>query len=105
MSFTIYGLRLKGDEEVRYIGETNTDINFRLLAHCRHTKQPALRNWLDTNAGNVEAVTLDVASSRSEAHDLERLAISHHLDLGHRLLNRRSLPASHYPLAAWGAAA
>lgn len=105
MSYTVYGLRLKGKEEVRYIGETNTDPNFRLLFHCRHAKQPDLRNWLDANAGNVEAITLDVASSRSEARDLERLAISHHLDRGHRLLNRRSLPASHYPLAAWGSAA
>ncbi len=104
MSFTVYGLRLKGDKEVRYIGQTNGPIEVRLHWH-RTYRPPTLRSWLATNAGNIEAFAIGATDTREEATAMEKAIIALCLRLDHRLLNRRSLPAEFYPLEQWGKAA
>lgn len=94
--FTVYGLRLKDDKEVRYIGQTNGPIELRLLGHMnaaeRRVTSLQLCDWLSENADDVEIFKIGYADTRSEALGIEKAIIALCLRLEHRLFNRRALP-------------
>jgi hypothetical protein len=99
MSFTIYGLRIKGDIEVRYIGQTGKTLDERLyvaLAKAKNNSKnhhgivPDLSRWLLGN--EVESVALTTAATRAEARAKEREMVEAFAKLGHRLFNRWLVP-------------
>lgn len=96
MSFTIYALRLKGDPEVRYVGQT-ANLEQRFQYHrsycCRIPWHTTFTLWLKNNAGAIECVEIGTAPTREEARLSERAAINLCLALGHRLFNRHLVPA------------
>jgi hypothetical protein len=107
MKFYIYGLRLKGSHEVRYIGQTVYDPAHRLTNHFLHAKQHMRPTtfvcWLLENGENVEAFKIALVESREEARGTERAVIALCLRLNHRLFNRHGVPADlrqpKYPIA------
>ena len=100
MIFTVYGIRLKGDKEVRYIGQTNGPIEVRLAGHIMTAQRAgksyginsALSAWLLANSDEVEAFKIGYADTRAEALGIEKAIIALCLRLDHRLFNRRGLP-------------
>jgi len=110
MKFLIYGLRLRGDAEVRYVGQTK-DVEQRFAGHFGRAKgmpwQDALAMWLTDNEPEVEWFEIDRAETREEARQIERVAVSFALKFGHRLYNLHLVPAdkrdhSRAPLTCWG---
>lgn len=103
-AFTIYGLRVKGDKEVRYIGQC-ADVQIRLAGHFTQAKaMPWATNfadWLKHNKDQIEAVILGSAETRDEARKAERAAVAFCLALNHRLYNQWLVPA-HKRLAPRG---
>jgi hypothetical protein len=91
--FTVYGLRLKGDKEVRYIGQTNGLVFLRLNGHlsaaAKRRHNLPLCEWLAENGSNVEAFKIGYADTRAEAIGIEKAIIALCLRLEHRLLNQR----------------
>ena len=98
MSFTIYGLRLKGDGEVRYIGQTMRTPEVRLEDHLSaadHAPVPqGLSLWLLDNRESVEVFRIDELPAVQEAKMVERALIKAFARLGHRLFNCHHLPKS-----------
>lgn len=93
--FYVYGLRLRGEREVRYIGETSGPPEFRLhlhLAAARKRRIGALGEWLLANEGSVEAFKISAVNTRSEARATERAIIALCLRLNHRLFNIAGVP-------------
>lgn len=94
--FTIYGLRLKGDKEARYIGQTNGFVEVRLLGHLsaaeRKRYNPSLCDWLLANKDNVEAFKIAFADTREEARGIEKVIVGLCLRLEHRLFNHWLVP-------------
>lgn len=97
MTFSIYGLRLRGEREVRYVGHT-TDTAKRLGEHFRNARQMPwatnFANWLMANAASIEIVELDRADCRPDARIKERAAVAFCLALDHRLFNQWLVPAN-----------
>jgi hypothetical protein len=95
--FTVYGLRLKGEREARYIGQTVGSGNLRLKGHKneapkgRHNK--ALCEWLSENGDDVEAFHIAYTDTRDEALAMERAIIALCLRLEQRLFNQRNIPS------------
>lgn len=95
---TIYGLRLKGEKEVRYIGQTVGHVEMRLAGHVTCAARRAyginkdLSAWLLENVGQIEAFKIAYAESRAEALGIEKAIIALCLRLEHRLLNQRGVP-------------
>lgn len=91
--FTVYGLRLQGEKEVRYIGQTNGFPALRLANHFnaaalrRHN--PELCDWLLQNEQHVEVFKIGYADTREEARGIERAIIALCQRLDHRLFNLR----------------
>lgn len=96
MTFAIYGLRLKGETEVRYIGQTG-DTDQRLAGHFSAAYAMPWRtqfaNWLIENQHRIEMVVLGTADSRDEARRAERAAVAICLAMDHRLFNLWLVPA------------
>lgn len=96
--FTIYGLRLKGSKEVRYVGQTNAyNPELRLNGHftaaaLRRHNMP-LCDWLTERQSQIEIFKIGYADTREEARGIERAIIALCLRLEHRLFNQRCLPA------------
>lgn len=94
----IYGLRLKGDKEVRYIGQS-ANVAQRLAGHLgtAHSMPWAtdFAYWLIENADTVEAVELTTVETREEARRVERNTVGMFVALGHRLFNQWLVPAQH----------
>lgn len=96
--FYVYGLRVKEDREVRYVGETNSLPEFRLYGHYANARcdreylHSALTDWLLENEGNVEAFKIGAADTREEARGLEKAVIALCLRLNQRLFNRTGVP-------------
>lgn len=105
MTHTVYGLRIKGDREVRYIGITGNDVQLRLHIHLMRARgksreQRTLAQWLVENDGNVEIFPIAKVETKEEAVGHEKAIIALCLRLNQRLLNQRGLPPEHYP--QWG---
>jgi hypothetical protein len=97
VSFDIYGLRLIGDREVRYVGQTGSGIRRRLYWHYRDTNRRAsgLGSWLRANKGSVEAFRIGTAETQDDALEFENLVIAVCLASGQRLFNRHSTSSRH----------
>jgi hypothetical protein len=95
MTFYVYGLRLKGDREVRYVGETSGPPEFRLHLHyaaARKARLGALGDWLLSHDGDVEAFKIALVDTRKEARASERAIIALCLRLNQRLFNIAGVP-------------
>jgi hypothetical protein len=93
--FYVYGLRLKGDREVRYIGETSGPPELRLHLHyaaARKDRIGPLGGWLLEHEGDVEAFKIAAVESKLEARATERTIIALCLRLNQRLFNRAGVP-------------
>lgn len=95
-TWTIYGLRLTGTTEIRYVGQTKT-LERRLYLHRWHattaTRPPGLpvHKWIAAKgADNIEHVILEQlnpAVGKEALDDAERRHIAELRNAGHRLLN------------------
>jgi hypothetical protein len=108
VSYYIYGFRLGGDPECRYVGQTKRDPRLRLEAYvsqARRIKQNIERNWgkpinpdgfyewLIRNEGNIEVFKIAKVETRQEALATEKAIVALVLRLEHRLFNRHLVPA------------
>jgi predicted GIY-YIG superfamily endonuclease len=85
--FYVYGLRLKGDSEYRYIGCTS-EPDVRLMAHLSYDNKGSDKyTWLRENKDAVEMVTLATVEDRYDASVIEANQIAKHRRAGHRLFN------------------
>lgn len=99
MTFTVYGLRLRGDAEARYIGFTRKSPAERLKKHLvgqifRASYRPLIP-WVRANYDKIEAFPIAKCETELQARATESLAIAFCLALGHRLLNGAQVPPSH----------
>ena len=88
--FTVYGLRLKGDKEVRYVGQTGQPEQ-RLFGHFSQAQmnyQTPLCQWLREHQPSVEMFKIGYAETRAEALAIEKAIIALCRRLDHRLFNR-----------------
>lgn len=92
LGYVIYGLRMKGGGEFRYIGLTTTSLKQRCREHnmmTNHNQRYAVYKWLKSHLEDeVEMVVL--SSCRQDSKLLckvESALIAHYRALGHRLLN------------------
>jgi hypothetical protein len=101
VTFTVYGIRLRGDKEIRYVGQTVHTPQHRLLGlrgeHGRlhwtgKFEGSALGHFLHDHKGQVEAFEIARCSTRAEARDTERFTIKLCLSMGHRLFNGDHVP-------------
>jgi hypothetical protein len=95
MTLYVYGLRLIGDREVRYIGETQGPPEYRLHLHyvaARNRRLGAFGKWLLANEGKIEAFKIASAETRREARAIERAIIALSLRLNQRLFNIAGVP-------------
>lgn len=88
----IYGLQLRGTEEVRYVGLTTKGIERRLRAHfktARSGRKTPLYDWIRKHGeGHVEAVLLEeVTGSHELLGRAEQRWIAHFRAKGAQLLN------------------
>lgn len=87
---TVYGLREKGTDRVRYIGQTSYPIDDRLYRHWQEANKgnkTARSNWMRSirdRGGEIEAVPLEENAIWNEA---EIKWISHYRGIDDRLLN------------------
>lgn len=99
MSYVIYGLRLKGSPEVRYVGLTSFTPEIRLLHLTREARLYGQRpttgrsGWLLVNKGQIDAFEIARADTKADAHKKEREAVQFCLLLNHRLFNAWLVPA------------
>lgn len=96
MTYTVYGLRLRGEREARYIGFTRKSPDERLKRHLRETIFEAsyrpLIPWVRANREDVEAFPIARCSTEAEARGVESIVIALCLALGHRLMNGAQVP-------------
>ena len=95
MIFYVYGLRLKGDREVRYIGETSYAPEYRLHLHyaaARKNRTGRLGQWLLSHEGAVESFKIAATDTREDARATERTIIALCLRLNQRLFNLAGVP-------------
>lgn len=103
MSATVYGLRLRGDREVRYIGFTRGALPNRLAKHrlgtaCKASYRPLIP-WVREHGDNVEIFPIAKCATVAEARATEAVLIALCLRLNQRLLNGAQVPY-HLRLAA-----
>jgi hypothetical protein len=97
---TVYGIRLRGSMECRYVGQTMHDGQIRLASLLSEAKKlvrwqdnpRAFSLWLTDFGDEIEAFTF-IECSDEEARDEERRAVQTCIALGHRLFNRQLVPA------------
>lgn len=92
--FTIYGLRLKGSKEVRYVGQTAKSITVRLDQHItgaggRKRWNEPLSDWILAHRDQLEIFKIGYADTRDDARALESAIIALCSRLEHRLFNQR----------------
>lgn len=96
MTYTVYGIRLKGEREVRYIGHTKLDLSVRLRHHLsaeiRSFENRPLLPWIRANRNKVEMFAIAKCASESEARVTESVLISLCIRLNQRLLNSAQVP-------------
>jgi hypothetical protein len=97
MTWTVYGLRLRGNHEARYIGQTMRPLDNRLFNHfniaAKMPRPTQFAHWLIDNRDEVEAFKIAYADTLVEARTIERVVIGLCLRLEHRLFNRVHVPA------------
>jgi hypothetical protein len=108
VSFYIYGLRIGGDPECRYVGQTAHDPETRLASLTKQADRAmqseargygpkrnpdGFHAWLVNNRGNVEAFKIAKVETRAAAHATERTVVALVLRLEHRLFNSHLVPA------------
>lgn len=104
MTFTIYGFRLKGDVECRYIGMTSRGPERRLAyltgdAHRRNEtwqlRDPdAFQRWILEHESQIETFQVHSVATKVEAHIAERAIVAAMLATNHRLFNHWLVPAA-----------
>lgn len=101
MNREIYGLRISGTSEIKYVGQTRNGAAHRLIIHMRESRNEAktspLYVWLRANPGNVEAVVLESVPAEDESLVNEREVhwINFYREAGSGLLN--VLPGGYFP--------
>jgi hypothetical protein len=92
VTFTVYGIRLTDQHEVRYVGMTRKPIHQRLVEHSKMPCVPHLSGWLRAHWDLVEVFPIAVAHSESEAREIEKATIQACARLSFRLFNRAHVP-------------
>jgi hypothetical protein len=93
MSFAVYGIRLKGDTEVRYIGQTRQELRTRHFNHRGEAANRPLRDWLrQSGAANVDIFEIARCNTLEQALVTEKVIIALCVRLNHRLFNRDGVP-------------
>lgn len=94
--FKVYGIRLMGELEARYIGQTVGRGGWRLhntlTAAKAMPRKTLFADWLIANADRLEAFDIAAVETRQMARVREREVIETCLALGHRLFNRQHVP-------------
>jgi hypothetical protein len=93
----VYGLRVCGEVESRYVGATHHSLSHRLRKHFDDAARRAtpLARWLSANRGRVEIfeiASFPESAGRARVFAHERATIASLLRLNHRLLNRMHVP-------------
>lgn len=86
----IYGLKLKDDDKIRYIGLTKQSLSRRMAGHFSHAKRKKYKvsNWLNKYKDNVEIILIeDNIPNREECCKKEREYIKLFKSFGANLLN------------------
>ncbi len=102
MIYHIYGLRLRGDREIRYVGVTR-NMQARLRKHFYRSdiwsRQKPLIAWIRGNRPNIEIFEIERIAERGQPFETraaalaaERDAITICLKLGQRLFNQTHVP-------------
>jgi hypothetical protein len=101
-AFYVYGLRLMGDVECRYIGQTGKTPEVRRYALVSEGRTRVKQNrlvypgdfwhWLADNHEQIEVFAIGKVDTRAEAVAMERAIIALVLRLGHRLFNITGVP-------------
>lgn len=98
MSYVVYGIRLKGDYEVRYVGFSRYRGQVRLRQHfymaAREENGTPFAIWLRENHPNIEVFMIWEPDTCDAAVALEHGTIEMCTRLGHRLFNLARVPAS-----------
>jgi hypothetical protein len=98
MKYCVYGVRLRGDKEVRYVGFTRYNGQHRLRQHfqmaTREDGGSPFGRWLYEHRADVEVFSIWEPDACDEAVALEHGMIEICTRLGHRLFNRSRVPAA-----------
>lgn len=96
MTHTVYGLRLRGDTEVRYIGQTRRPLEGRLLNHFSANNLMVWPNefakWMRLGAEDIEIFAIAQCDGEVAAKAKERELIAVCIAFQHRLFNVRHVP-------------
>lgn len=87
---TVYGLRLKGDLEVRYVGITQKAPEVRRAQHLyssRRLSGTPFGRWMSDNRQSVEVFRIAETLNREHAKGIEKVAIALCEAIGHRVFN------------------
>jgi hypothetical protein len=89
LNYKVYGLMLKGSDEIRYVGITKQTLKQRLRGHIKDTRRnPHKVNWCQKHKKNIQIIALaGNIPTLEEANESEQHFIQHFKSLGHRLLN------------------
>ena len=85
----IYGMGLKNDPYIRYIGMTTKSIEKRLMEHkkaSRHGRKYPVYDWIRKH-GEENVVIFLIEYVEKNLEDREVFWINRYKDLGHNLLN------------------
>jgi predicted GIY-YIG superfamily endonuclease len=89
VKYYVYGLRLKGTAEWRYIGCT-TNKDSRELAHRSYDrKNPSKWKWMREHGQAVEMIILSTFDDEYEAATEEARLIRYYRAEGYKLFNKR----------------
>jgi hypothetical protein len=92
-TYIVYGLRLKGEREVRYVGETTKRLKDRLIQHTSVAVmgriEGAFADWLLSNRGEIEIFEIATCEDRKHAQETEKVIIAECQRLGQRIFNRK----------------
>lgn len=103
--WAIYGMRLEGDSEYRYIGLTRIGIDRRLYIHKRDAlkKTHHVSKWVNKNSDNVVIEIIEECPEGDEDYlfEAEIRWIKHFRDQGHPLTNHSDGGASGSYGARW----
>lgn len=90
MNFKIYGLKIIGEENIRYIGLTKNSLRKRINNHKNHAKgrETHKDRWVRKNDYNIEIILIeDGIPNLNEANEREVYWIKYYRDLGYDLVN------------------
>lgn len=74
--YKIYGLKLKTDDIIKYVGATKQPLQYRLTSHInsvKYLKQKRKVNWIIQNINNIEIVELH--SNIQTIHEADELEV------------------------------